>query len=298
MANTALIPALARALIAIAWADGKIHSEEETTVKEVLGLLPPMSAKEWAAIELYLLYPPSPSERAELIAQAVSQIRGADDRTTALDAVDSMLYADGVASAGEIEVAQQMRAAFAAVDVSIFATLGRTVGTFFQGTPRREASIELWRANPVLYYLHAQSSIPNAANRPEVVVAALASMIMAQVVRVSATDAERERPVMVDALVRDWRVDQAQAALIVDAAMVVSRRDVDYHRISRELVAQTEEAQRMQLLDTLFMITNIVDHVSQEELDLIRVVANRLNLTQQQFIAAKLKIAPEDRRGT
>jgi uncharacterized tellurite resistance protein B-like protein len=297
MANPALIPALAKALVAIAWADGEIHREEETTLKEVLGLLPPMSAKEWAAIELYLVYPTAPSERDELVAQAVSQIRGADDKATALEAVDAMIHADGVAHPEEVEVAQEIRAAFAAVNVSVFASVGRTIGAMIQRWSGREVDIELWRTNPVLYYLQAQPATLDDAERPEVAVAALAAGIMAQVVRISPTDAARERPVLAAALAHDWRVTEQQADQITAAAIAVTRRDIDYHRLSRELVARTQEAERVRLLDTLFAITNTVDRVSQEELDLVRVIANRLNLTQQQFIAAKLKIAPEDRRG-
>ena len=297
MANTALIPALAKTLIAIAWADGDIHREEETTLKEVLGLLPSMSAQEWAVIELYLVFPIGADERGELIAQAVAQIRGPSDKAAALEAVAAMVHADGVVTPGEIEVAQEVRAAFAAVDVGALASMGRAIGALLQRRAGREAGLELWRTNPVAYYLQAGPDGPASTVRPEVAVAALAAGIMAQVVRVSPSDAEREQPVLVAALSRDWRVDESQAEHIAAAALAVTRRDVDYHRVSRELVARTDEAQRVRLLDTLFTITNVVDRVSQEELDLIRVVANRLQLTQQQFIAAKLKIAPEDRGG-
>src|SRR5690348_5028610 len=115
MPNTALIPALAKALISIAWADGEIHREEEITLKEVLGMLPQMSAQEWAAIELYLVFPTSAAERADMIAQVVSQVRSPADKAAALEAVDSRVYADGGATAAEIEVAQEVRSAFAAV---------------------------------------------------------------------------------------------------------------------------------------------------------------------------------------
>lgn len=295
MANTALIPALAKALIAIAWADGEIHREEEITLKEVLGLLPPMSAQEWAAIELYLVYPTSAVERAELITQAVTQIRSPADKAAALEAVDSMVYADGVATSAEIEVAQEVRSAFAEVDVSLLATLGRTIGSVFQSRVGRETRLELWRSNPVAYYLQEQPHQETDADRPEIARAALVAGIMAQVVRIAPTDTSREQPVMVAALVRDWGLNQTQAEQIVTAALAVSHRDIDYHRISREVLARTEEAERVRLLDTLFTLTNTVDRVSQEEIDLIRVIATRLTLTQQQYITAKLKIAPEDR---
>jgi uncharacterized tellurite resistance protein B-like protein len=72
---------------------------------------------------------------------------------------------------------------------------------------------------------------------------------------------------------------------------------VDYHRISRELTPRSSEAQRTALLDTLFTIANAADQVAPGEIDEIRVIAERLNLTRQQFIAAKLKIPAADRGG-
>jgi uncharacterized tellurite resistance protein B-like protein len=298
MPNVALIPALAKTLIAIAWADGEIHPEEETTLKEVLGLLPPMSAQAWAVIELYLAVPVLPAERAELIAHASAHIRTVADKALALESVDNIIQADGVVHDEEDAVAHEVRDAFAAVDVSLFAQLGRGIAGVFQPRPSREANLELWRANPIAYYLRALDNNSDAdTDRPEVAVAALAAGIMAQVVRITPTSAERERPVLVAALQADWGVSPAQAAQIADAALVLSRRDIDYHRLSRELVARTEEAQRVRLLDTLFTIANTADRVSADEIDAIRVIGNRLNLTHQQFIAAKLKIAPEDRRG-
>lgn len=297
MANVALIPALAKLLIAIAWADGELHPEEETTLKEVLGLLPPMSAREWAVIELYLAVPIGPEERAELLAQTRAHIRGAADRALALEAVDNMLRADGVVKLGEEAVAQEAREALAAVDVSPLAALGRRIGAPLQRRPSREAYLELWRTNPVAFYLWAQPNAGDGQERPELAVAALAAGVMAQVVRANPTGDETERRVMAAALATDWLATPDEAERIVDAALDITRRDVDYHYLSRELVDRTDEQQRVRLLDTLFAIANAADHVTADELDLIGVIAKRLNLPRQHFIAAKLKIAPEDRAG-
>ena len=298
MANAALIPALAKTLIAIAWSDGELHPEEEATLKEVVGLLPPMSAQAWSVIELYLAVPVLASERAELVAHACGYIRSASDKALAIEAVDSMLHADGLVHPEEEAVAREVRDAFEAVDVSLLVALGRTLGGMVARPPSREAGLELWRANPIAYYIQA---LPDAEehglNRRDVEVAALAGGIMAQVVRVTAARAEQERPVIVEALAADWNVSKAEAERIAEAALAVTRRDVDYHRLSRELVARTDEAQRVALLDTLFTIANTADRVVPEEIDTIRVIASRLNLPRQQFVAAKLKIAPEDRGG-
>jgi uncharacterized tellurite resistance protein B-like protein len=294
MPNVALVPALAKTLLAIAWADGELHPEEETTVKEVVGLLPSMSANEWAVIELYLVAPIVPDERDELLAILQNTIRSAEDKRIALDAVDAMLTADGTITPAEDAVARRVRDVLAAVDVSPLGLVRRAVGGAFRPTPRREGGLQHWRANPIGYLMHVLHNAP-----PDRVldVAALAAAIMAQVVRITPATADAERPVLHQALAADWGVTEAQAAQIAELALAVTRRNVDYHRISRELVPRSTEAQRVALLHTLFAIANAADNVAPDEIDEIRVIAERLQLTRQQFIAAKLTIPAADRGG-
>lgn len=293
MANVALVPALAKTLLAIAWSDGALHAEEETTIKEVIGLLPSLSAQEWAVIELYMVAPVAAAERDGLIQQMLAHIRSAEDKQIALQAVDAMLNADGVVSPEEAAIRQHVHAAITAVNVSPLGRLRNAVGSVVQPPPAREQGLELWRTNPIFYILHMQSARPGSA---QLEVAALAAGIMAQVVRITPAAGAAERPILIQALKQDWQLTSALAGQTADAALAVLRRNIDYHRISRELVPRTSEAQRVALLDTLFAVANAADNVAPGEIDEIRVIAERLNLTRQQFIAAKLKI-PSTARG-
>lgn len=302
MANVALVPALAKTLLAIAWSDGELHPEEETTLKEVVGLLPALSAQEWAIIELYLVAPIGVQERDELLQNVLSHIRSRADKSLALEAVDAMLRADGLVQPEEEIVAQRIRAAIADADVSPLGLVGKVIGGVTRGAPQRERGLELWRTNPVYYLL--QTRMPGAAldgARPQVEVAALAAGIMAQVARLArpaSSSAERvERPIIAGALAEDWQIAQALAEPLAVAALDITRRNVDYHRISRELTPRSSVVQRAALLDTLFAIANAADQVAPGEIDEIRVIAERLNLTRQQFIAAKLKIPAAERGG-
>jgi len=294
MPNVALIPALAKTMLAIAWADGELHPEEEITLKEVVGLLPQMSAQEWAIIELYIVAPINVEERAELLERTLAHIRSAGDKRIALEAVDAMLRADGAVQPAEEVVARAIRDAIAAVDVSLLGRMRSATASVLQSTPSREQGLELWRTNPIFYLLQTQ---PTPLQGPHIEVASLAAGIMAQVVYVIATSAEAERPVLVKALADDWQLNTVDAERVADAALAVSRRNVDYHRIGRELVQRTTETKRVALLNTLFAIANAADNVAPKEIDEIRVIAERLNLTRQQFIAAKLMIPAEQRGG-
>lgn len=296
MPNTALIPALAKTLLSIAWADNELHPEEEQTLKEVVGLLPAMSAQEWAVIELYLIAPIGAEERDELLQQTLAHIRSSQDKRVALEGVDAMLRADGAVQPAEEAVARTIRDALGRVDVSPLGLLRGVVGSALGGRPRREQGLELWRSNPVFYALGARG-VPLQTPDPTAELASLAAAIMAQVARISPATAAQARPVLVQALRADWAVPPELAERIADAALLLTRRNVDYHRVARELARRTSEAQRTALLDTLFAIANAADQVAPNEIDEIRVIADRLDLTRQQFVNAKVKIPSVDRGG-
>ncbi len=292
MANNALIPELAKLLLAIAWADGSLHPEEEQTLKEVIGLLPMLTAAEWAAIELYLLTPITADERAQLLSNVQALMRSPNDKQIALQAIDAMVQADGTMPADEAAVAQSVRDALASVDVSVLGLLRSIVA---RTTPtQRERLLPLWQTNPVLYLVRAKGV---TAGDDPMEVAALAAAIMAQVVRVTPATAEQERPVLVEALATDWGRSPAEAEQLADAALELLTRSVDFQRIARELARRSTEAQRAALLDTLFTVANAADNVSPREIDEIRVITDRLNLVQHQFIAAKRKIPAAERGG-
>lgn len=296
MANVAIPRALAKTLLAIAWADNELHLEEEATIKEVISLLPSLSAQEWAMIELYFVVPVRENERDELVQQLIAVIRSAADKRIALEAIDAMIAADGLVQPAEEAVAQHIRTLVAGLDVSPLGNMGRMFGGVGRQIPRREREFELWRTNPVLYVLTNQTDTASA-DRRVLEVAALAAGIMAQVVRVTPATADQERPVLQQALTTDWALPAPVAERMAEAAVRLTHRNIDYHRISRELVPRTTEQQRGALLDTLFTIANAAEQVSPNEIDEIRIIAERLQLTRQQFIAAKLKIPATQRGG-
>lgn len=293
MPNTQLIPALAKMLLAIAWADDELHPEEEATLKEVVGLLPSMNAQEWALIELYLVQPVGAAEREELLQNLVRQVRSAEDKRISLEAVAAMQAADGTTHPAEEALAQRVVSVVGALDTSPIGQLGRMIGGATRSAPRREAGLQLWRANPVLHLLQASGA---AGTDEPLAVAALAAGIMAQVVRFTPRQPERTRPLIVAALSADWAAGPA-AERMADAALALGGRNVDFHRIGRELSRRSTDEQRVALLDTLFAIANVADNVAPDEIDEIRIIADRLNLTRAQFVAAKLKVPSAQRGG-
>ena len=84
MAREGLILTLGKVLIAAAWADGEITGEEKNCLKDLLFRLPEVSARDWAALEIYLDHPVGEEERGRLVAELISQISRPSEKDLAL----------------------------------------------------------------------------------------------------------------------------------------------------------------------------------------------------------------------
>ena len=95
MSNTMVIKSLAKVLIAAAWVDGAITTDELNSLKDLLFHLPGMTAKDWDEINIYVDAPVSEAERQRLVEELQAQLASPDERERAAQALDQMMQADG-----------------------------------------------------------------------------------------------------------------------------------------------------------------------------------------------------------
>ena len=114
-----LVMALAKVIIAVAWADHELNEEEIESLKDVVFRLnssfdmgSQLSGQEQRELEMYLQAPVDDSERDLLVQQLQSRIRSRDEKEQALAALENMVNADG-------EVTDEEKAALAEVSASI-----------------------------------------------------------------------------------------------------------------------------------------------------------------------------------
>lgn len=113
MAKHPLAMALAKVIIAAAWADGELTLDEINDLKRLLAELGQTSgnfaltAEEWAELEIYLHSPVEAAERARLIADLRDLIATPAERQIAINAIDRLLAADRVLTPAERAVAQR-----------------------------------------------------------------------------------------------------------------------------------------------------------------------------------------------
>ena len=72
---------LAKLMIAISWADGKIENPEVNALKEALFSLPELDAREWAELEIYMDSPVDESEREILLDDVLAALRSTSEKT-------------------------------------------------------------------------------------------------------------------------------------------------------------------------------------------------------------------------
>src|SRR5262245_21220992 len=144
MADRTVILALARVIVAAAWADGELHREEIDSLKDLLFHLPhvgpargvELPAADWARLEMYIQSPVDAAERQRLIADLQAAVRTPADRELALAALDNLVQADGVVLDAEREVLQEIRAALQAADLGVTAHFTRLI----RGPVRRRSA--------------------------------------------------------------------------------------------------------------------------------------------------------------
>lgn len=305
MPKPRLIMALAKVMIAAAWTDGTITNEEINSLKDLLFHLPGMTARDWAELEIYIETPVDPGERARLVTDLQAALANRSDRELAYAALEDLLQADGNVSAEERLVLEEVRSALDEVNVNIFGQFGRIISGPVQRrsevvgqAPNRELHLEDFVHNRIYYHLrHGNKQDRVELNLPEAALRklSLAGGLMARVANVDRQVTAEEFESMVTAIQQHLNLERETAGFVAEVAVSAMSKDLDFYRISREYFQATGEAERVDFLDTLFAVAVADGTVSHAEMEEIRLVANLLKLTHQQFIEAKLKI-PRERR--
>jgi len=303
--NTIL--ALAKVIIAAAWADGKVSHEEINCLKDLLFRIPDLNARDWASLEIYIDSPIEPEERERLLSELQLALRSGSDRNFALSLLDDLIRADGEISEEEIEVAQEIKSAIQSAGVGILGGMGKLITGPIQRrshamahAPNREQFLDDFIKNRVFYGVRRdldESEITLELPEDELWKLSLAGGLMARIAHVDREVTDGEFNAMLDSLQRNWELPQDAAAIVAEVAISAVAANMDYYRMAREFFSCTTEQERVRFMDVLFAVADGDGTVSHEEIEQIRFISRHLKLTHKQFIDAKLKI-PRKRRAS
>jgi uncharacterized tellurite resistance protein B-like protein len=302
MAKNPLAMALAKVVIAAAWADDHLASDEVNSLKNLLAELDPggghgelaLTMQDWAELDIYLFSPVDAAERRRLVEELAASMRGPKDRAIAFEAIGRLLGADRVTTDEERRVAEEIRAALARADVGPLGALGgmlrRSLG-MRAGGPNREQFLEEFSENRVYYAMRVRLGRPpeEALGIPaaEARKLALAGGILASLARSDreVTPAERER--IVAALEQGWGLTHDGATLVAEAALEESKAGLDPYRLTYALALSATVEERVRLLDGLFAVATAHGGISSEESAEISRIASAIRLEQRHFVEAK-----------
>lgn len=308
MSKHPLAIALAKVIIAAAWADGELANDEVNSLKNLLAELGQtvgsgemaLTMQDWAELDIYLYSPVGPDERRRLVEELAVGMRGPRDKALAFAALDQLVAADRVTTDAERRVVAEIRTSLERADAGPLASLGGMLRRNFgrlaaspSAGPNREQYLDEFLNNRVYYAVRVRLGkapeedlgIPAAEART----LALAGGILATLARIDeqVTDSERER--IVAALEQGWGISHDRATLVAEAALTESIASLDPYTLTYTFSQSASVVERVRFLDALFAVAAADGEISSEESAAISRITSSIRLEQRHFVEAKRK---------
>jgi uncharacterized tellurite resistance protein B-like protein len=292
--------ALAKVMVAAAWADGSISLDEINCLKDLLFQLRDMTAADWAQIDIYIDSPVDAAERARLMEDLRGALSSTAEKEKAQRALQQIIQADGGVSPDEQTMVEEMQRALQQAQIGGLSSLGgflrgrtKRRSEVVSAAPNRELYLDDFVKNKIYYSVTRRLADDNqVVDIPEDQLRklSLAGGLMARVAFVDRQVSDAERGLILGTLQDHWGLSLPESSVVAEAALSEIGKGMDYFRLTRQFFECTSEDERLQFMDVLFVITAADGGATFEEIEEIRSIANVLKLTHQQFIDAKLKI--------
>ena len=307
MADKSFILELGKLLIAAAWADGTLSTEEVNGLKELLFQLPDISGEEWMELELYMASPVTEEERQRLLNRVLKRTTSRADKDLALQALQKLVFSESQGADRQTEVVKQLQEDIEQGSTGFLEHLRRPLrrilnlrGQQYSDEHDRESRLDDFIKNTIYFQVTMELrdrgmsfDLPDSDIRKLCLTAGL----MARVAGIDHTVSQEETTVMTDVLQKSWKLTEEQAELVVEISHHRIFRGLDGVRLVKRFNDFTTSEERKDFLDCLFAVANAADQTSFDEIEEIREIAKGLELSHQDFIDAKLKVSREDRKG-
>jgi uncharacterized tellurite resistance protein B-like protein len=307
MADKSFILELGKLLIAAAWADGVLSTEEVNGLKELLFQLPDISGEEWMELELYMASPVGEAERQRLLDRVLGRMGSAGDKALALETIEKLMPPEASKSDQQTEVIQQLRddleqgrAGFLDHLRRPFRRMLNLRGQHYTQEQDRETRLEDFIKNTIYFQVTMElrdRGITFEMPDSEIRKLCLAAGLMARVAGVDHVVSSEETRVMSGVLQRHWTLTEEQAQLVAEISHHRIFRGLDSVRLVKRFKDLTTRTERKDFLHCLFEVANAADQTSFEEIEEIRSLIKGMDLSHQDFLDAKLAIPREDRAG-
>ena len=258
-------------------------------------------------LELYMASPVGEAERQRLLDRVLGRMGSAGDKALALKTIEKLMTSGVSKNDQQTEVVQQLRDDLEHGSSGFLEHLRRPFrrmlnlrGKKYSDEHDRESRLDDFIKNTIYFQVTMELrdrgitfDLPDSDIRKLCLTAGL----MARVAGIDHTISEEETVVMTKVLQKSWKLTEEQARLVVEISHHRIFRGLDGVRLVKRFNDFTTISERKEFLDCLFAVANSADKTAFEEIEEIREIAKGLELSHQDFIDAKLRIAREDRAG-
>ena len=301
MAQRNLIMSLAKVIIAVAWADRQLSTEEVNHLKRLLLRVPVgsnsdgvLTANESAELDVYLHSPVSGEERNALIANLRDQIKAPHERQLALALIEELISADGVVTPDERGVLKHIRSTLDPQSTNPLIPILRTFGFFNDPQPPtlpREELIGDYVNNRIFFNIRQQilvrdeySHIGLSDETARQMSLGLGMLLLVAIADGPLNDEERVR---IEATLHEtWGLSDLHFKMIRD---VIDQEinDLSLFQLTNQYRLRTNHVEQLNLLNHL-CITAISDgEINAAESAIIGQIANSFGMRNEELIAAK-----------
>lgn len=304
-AESEMIMALGKVMIAAAWADGQVTYEEVNSLKDLLFRLPGLNASDWAELDIYIESEVGDAERERLIEDLKVKLRNAKDKRLAMQAIDELVSADDIITDEERAIAAGIKDEIANATVGVVGGLGRLMRGSAQrrtaqvgGAPNREQYLDDFVRNKVYYNIKRELEERGESfdlNDADLRKLGLAGGLMGQVAWVDDKVEEGEFAAIVDAFMAHWGLSEPEAKMVAEIAVSDISAKIDRYRTAREFYTASTRPELLQMMDVMFDVAASDGQASHAEIETIRSISMTLKITHPEFIEAKLKVPKEKR---
>jgi uncharacterized tellurite resistance protein B-like protein len=282
--------ALGKLIIAVAWADGKLHKSEITALKDELSSLPQITHEDWTILKLYMEYPLSSGEIQNTMVDFKEKYTDKEQRDLALNVLKRIIYADGEVDSKEIALYKQIVEFFESKGNSALNKLaGILKGTRvpFPGAKQmnrgisRERHLEDFMNNPIFFrFYRALSDNPVASTLPKEQLRkyCLAGGLLAKIAQSDHQIPEIEKDTMIQCLGSCMGMDREIAKSIVKHALETDVSLLNTQRVCRQFNEMTSPEERLKFVDLLVKVIKADDHVCKREIAIFKEIGMHLHV--------------------
>lgn len=287
-----------KVLACVAWADGEVTNAELNFIKRFVRQFD-LSGDEWAQVEMYLEEKVDLEEMKRVTRRFLSGVARRKERGMLLGAAQEILETGKNLTESEREWIRSLQELMADTRRNAFLLDGLKsllrVGAMGQAPldDAREMEFHDFIHNRVLFKLRRRlgtKRLEKEGSPDELKKLTLSATLMGQVGYVDEKFLPEEEACVKTILCEVWGASRDTADAVAHLTMETVSRGVDLYRVIQEVKATMRRPERRRLVEGMFALAKAEGNMSHEEIEAIRKVAYGLELSQKEFIDAKLKI--------